>query len=46
MHAWVRKTDAETLWKYADLPYVKTGDWYHIHKLAETIKAYRGVSWE
>ncbi|MBL7038761.1 MAG: hypothetical protein ISR77_09040 [Pirellulaceae bacterium] len=46
VHAWVRKTDAETLWKYADLPYVNTGDWYYIHKLAETIKAYRGVSWE
>lgn len=33
------------LWKYADLPWVARGDWFHIHKLAETIKAYRGFTW-
>ena len=27
-------------------PYVGRGDWYHIHKLVETINAYRGVQWK
>jgi len=42
--AWVKGDSPELLWKYADLPYVLTGDWHYIHKLAETIKAYRGVT--
>lgn len=44
--AWAAGDAPETLWKYADLPWVSTGDWYYIHKLAETIKAYRGVAWD
>ena len=44
--AWVTGDPPETLWKYADLPWVGRGDWFYIHKLAETIRAYRGVKWE
>lgn len=44
--AWVTGDSPDQLWRYADLPWVGRGDWYYIHKLAETIRAYRGVNWE
>lgn len=44
--AWVTGDPPEKLWKYADLPWVGRGDWYYVHKLAETIRAYRGVKWK
>lgn len=43
--AWVAGDAPEKLWKYADQPWVGRGDWFYIHKLAETIRAYRGVTW-
>jgi len=44
--AWIVGEPPERLWRYADLPWLARGDWYYIHKLAETIKAYRGWTWE
>jgi len=44
--AWVGGDSLERLWKYADLPWVGRGDWYYIHKLAETIRACRQVRWQ
>jgi len=43
--AWVAGDPPEQLWRYADLPWIGRGDWFYIHKLAETIRAYRGVRW-
>lgn len=43
--AWVTGNPPEQLWWYADLPWIGRGDWFYIHKLAETIRAYRGVKW-
>jgi hypothetical protein len=36
----------EKLSRYVDIPWMERGDLYDIHKLAETIRAYRGVKWE
>jgi len=44
--AWVTGDPPERLWRYADLPWIGRGDWFYIHKLAETIRAYRGERWE
>ncbi len=38
--------DGPTLARYVDTPWVKLGDLYYLSKLAETIKAYRGASWQ
>lgn len=45
-HAWIAETAPAELERYIDVPWMKRGDFYHMHKLAETIKAYRGVRWE
>ena len=45
-HAWVAGTPAATLERYIDVPWVAIGDDYYLLKLAETIKAYRGITWE
>jgi hypothetical protein len=45
-HAWVAGTPAGELERYIDEPWTPLGDLYYMHKLAETIKAYRGVRWE
>ena len=45
-HAWIAGTPPEELEHYIDVPWRPVGDLFHIHKLAETIKAYRGVRWE
>ncbi len=44
-HAWVSGDEPQELERRLDVPWLKTGDWFYLHKLAETIKAYRGVSW-
>jgi hypothetical protein len=44
--AWVLGEKPEQLERYLDVPWLKLGDLYHLHKLAETLKAYRGVTWE
>ena len=42
-HAWIAGTEADTLVRLIDVPYAKVGDLFYLHKLAETIKAYRGM---
>jgi len=44
--AWIAVQAPETLERYADLSWLARGDFFYMHKLAETIKAYRGVKWE
>ena len=44
-HAWIAGTPPEKLERYIDQPWTPLGDLYYMHKLAETIKAYRGVKW-
>ncbi len=44
-HAWIARTGPDVLQRYIDFPWTARGDLYYIHKLAETIKAYRGVTW-
>jgi hypothetical protein len=43
--AWVLGEKPDQLERYLDVPWLKLGDLYYLHKLAETIKAYRGVVW-
>ena len=43
--ALIRRAPAEDLARYADIPWLETGDLFYMQKLAETIKAYRGVTW-
>jgi len=43
--AWILGEPAEKLRAYLDVPWMERGDLYYIHKLSETIKAYRGVTW-
>lgn len=44
--AWITGAKPERLERYIDEPWCAIGDLYYMHKLAETIKAYRGVKWE
>ena len=44
-HAWIAGTPPGRLARYIDVPWAPLGDLYYMHKLAETIKAYRGVKW-
>lgn len=44
--AWILGEPPEALAGFLDVPWMARGDLYYIHKLAETIKAYRGVGWE
>ncbi len=44
--AWVLGEKPGQLERYLDVPWLKLGDLYHLHKLAETLKAHRGVTWE
>lgn len=43
--AWVLGDAADKMEKHVDINWLKQGDWFYMHKLAETIRAYRGVSW-
>jgi len=40
--AWIAREPAANLLRCCDVPWLKTGDLFYIHKLAETVKAYRG----
>jgi len=35
----------QQLTTYLDIPWLQEGDLFYLHKLAETIKAYRGLAW-
>lgn len=43
-HAWIAKTTPDRLARLADVPVLDRGDLFYLHKLAETIKAYRTVA--
>lgn len=43
--AWVLGETPARLERCVDVPWLPRGDLYHLHKLAETIKAHRGVTW-
>ena len=44
-HAWIAGTPPEELERYIHVPWAARGDLFYMHKLGETIKAYRGVKW-
>ena len=44
--AWVLGEGPAKLRRYLDVPWMARGDLYYVHKLVETINAYRGVKWE
>jgi hypothetical protein len=44
-HAWVLSAPPGDLYRCADVPWLRMGDLFYLHKLAETSKAYRGVKW-
>jgi len=44
--ALLQQVEPEKLEDYIDIPWIQTGDFFYVHKLAETIKAYKGYSWE
>lgn len=43
--AWIIGEPPEKLRKYIDVPHLRVGDYFYIHKLAELARAYRGVEW-
>lgn len=43
--AWLQRENADRLARYASFPWLDAGDLFYTHKLAETIKAYRGWTW-
>jgi uncharacterized repeat protein (TIGR01451 family) len=43
--ALIGNAGADNLATYLDIPWLETGDLFYMQKLAETIKAYRGVAW-
>jgi len=44
--AWVLDASPVELLRYADLPWIETADMFYIHKLAETVKAFRKTYWQ
>jgi hypothetical protein len=44
--AWLQQPTPQELARYADIPWLATGDLFYVHKLAEAVKAYRGVTWQ
>jgi hypothetical protein len=44
--AWIQQETPARLAAYADIPWLQLGDLFFLQKLAETIKAYRGVTWD
>jgi len=44
--AYLGKASGDTLTNYIDIPYLQTGDLFYVQKLAETVLAYRGVTWQ
>jgi hypothetical protein len=43
-HAWIGKMPAAELQKRLDVSWLRRGDLFYLHKLAETIKAHRGTA--
>jgi len=43
--AFIQQESPDKLAIYADIPWLEAGDLFYVHKLAEAVKAYRGVSW-
>lgn len=44
--AWIEGLDAQELSGYVDIPWLQVGDLFYMHKIAETIKTYRGSAWD
>jgi len=44
--ALIQQENPQKLAAYVDIPWLNEGDLFYIHKLAETIRAYRGVAWD
>jgi hypothetical protein len=44
--AFLERDNAQNLHSYTSIPWLESGDFFYMHKLAETIKAYQGWSWE
>jgi len=44
--AWVLGEKPGELERCVDVPWLRVGDLYYMHKLAEAIEAYRGVTWQ
>jgi hypothetical protein len=44
--AWIDNNSPQTLSRYVDIPWLASGDFFYVHKLAEVIKAYRGIVWQ
>lgn len=44
--AYLKQASGDELVSYIDIPYVQTGDLFYVQKLAETVLAYRGVTWQ
>ncbi|GAP13451.1 hypothetical protein LARV_01205 [Longilinea arvoryzae] len=43
--AWIEDATPEELGRYADISWLDDGDFFYMQKLAEAVKAYRGVAW-
>ena len=44
--AWIEGAPVDRLADLVDVPWVRIGDLYYIQKLAETLRAARGVEWK
>ena len=44
-HAQILDASGQQLARWIDVPWLDRGDLFYLHKLAETVKAYRGVRW-
>ena len=45
-HAQILGASGRQLARWIDVPWLDRGDLFYLHKLAETVKAYRGVRWQ
>jgi hypothetical protein len=43
--AWLGQTPPSDLASYADIPWLREGDFFYVQKLAETVRAYNGTVW-
>lgn len=43
--AWIEDAAPQNLGRYADISWLDDGDFFYMQKLAEAVKAYRGVTW-
>jgi hypothetical protein len=44
--ALLEETSPALLVSYVDIPWLQVGDLFYVHKLAETLKQYRGLTWQ